>query len=100
MRVTFAYAEPRMRMKSWVAIVAFNAVLAAAIHGLAPAQPRLSDRNDYDYNGRAPLTAFCPNSIYCYRILVPMALELIPADPELRWRAFQLLAHVATGTVV
>jgi hypothetical protein len=89
-----------MPMKTWVTILAFNAVLAAGIQALAPAQPRLTDRNDYDYNGRSPLTAFCPNSIYCYRILVPMGLERIPADPELRWRAFQLLTHVATGSVV
>lgn len=89
-----------MGMKSWVAILIFNAVLAGAIQGLAPAQPKLTDRNDYDYNGRSPLTAFCPNSIYCYRVLVPMALELIPVDPEQRWRAFQLLSHIATGTIV
>lgn len=75
-------------------------VLAALVQAGAPAQPRLSDRNDYEYNGREPLTAYCPNSIYCYRILVPMLLERIPADPELRWRALQLLAHAATGTLV
>jgi hypothetical protein len=81
-------------------VLVFNAALAALIQAAAPDQPRLTDRNDYDYNGRQPLTAFCPNSIYCYRILVPMLLELAPIDPELRWRGLQLLAHTATGTLV
>ena len=79
-------------------VLVFNAALAALIQAAAPDQPRLTDRNDYDYNGRQPLTAYCPNSIYCYRILVPMLLERVPIDPELRWRGLQLLAHTATGT--
>ena len=81
-------------------VLAFNAALAALIQAAAPDQPRLTDRNDYDYNGRQPLTAHCPNSIYCYRILVPMLLERVPIDPDRRWRGLQFLAHTATGTLV
>jgi hypothetical protein len=90
----------RTPLRIWLLLVVLNAALAAMVQAAAPDQPRLSDRNDYEYNGRQPLTAFCPNSIYCYRILVPMLLERIPIDPELRWRGLQLLAHTATGTLV
>lgn len=71
-----------------------------AIQAAAPAQPERTDRNDYDYNGTQPLTAYCPNSIYCYRILVPMLLERLPIEPERRWRTLQWLAHTVTGSVV
>lgn len=90
----------RTGFRTWVAIIIVNVALAALVQAGAPAQPRLTDRNDYDYNGRQPFTAFCPNSLYCYRVLVPMLLERIPADPEVRWRTLQLLAHVATGSIV
>lgn len=89
-----------LRMRRLVGIVLFNALLAAAIQALAPDQPRMTDRNDYEYTGRQPLAANCPNSIYCYRILVPLLLEQVPMDPERRWRGLQWLAHTATGSVV
>ena len=88
-----------VQMRRLATIVLFNAVLAAAIQALAPAQPRLSDRAEYEYSGRHGLAPDCPNSIYCYRILVPMLLERMPGDPEQRWRALQWLAHTATGTI-
>src|SRR5204862_3307146 len=77
----------------------FNAALTAAIAGAAPRQPVLTDRNDYEYNFTRWLTAYCPNSIVCYRILVPVLLELVPMESGPRWRAYQWLAHTATGTV-
>jgi hypothetical protein len=70
------------------------------VRGAAPDQPLLTDRNDYDYNGREPLTAYCPNTVYCYRILVPMLLERVAIDPELRWKTTQVMANTATGTIV
>ena len=88
------------RMRRLVVIVLFNAVLAAAMQALAPAQPRMTDRNDYEYTGRHPLDANCPNTIYCYRILVPVLLEQVPMDPERRWRGLQWLAHSTTGALV
>jgi hypothetical protein len=36
----------------------------------------------------------------CYRILVPVLLDFVPMDAEPRWRAYQWLAHTATGTLV
>lgn len=81
-------------------LLAFNAGLAVAIQTAAPPQPHLTDRNDYDYNSTQPLTAYCPNTIYCYRILVPMVLNRIPADSETRWRTLQWVAHTATGALV
>lgn len=89
-----------MRLRTWATILFFNLALAATMQGLAPAQPRLSDRNDYEYTGRQPFAPNCPNTIYCYRILVPTLLERIPIDPERRWRGFQLLSHTMTGSVV
>ena len=89
-----------LRMRRLAGIVLFNAVLGAAMQALAPDQPRMTDRNDYEYTGRQPLAANCPNTIYCYRILVPMLLERVPMDPERRWRGLQWLAHTATGSVV
>jgi hypothetical protein len=50
-----------------IVIVLFNALLVTAVQLAAPAQPKMTDRNDYEFNGRTPLQAFCPNSIYCYR---------------------------------
>lgn len=97
----FAYPLDVPKLAStWLFVLLFNAVLSAVIAGAAPRQPLMSDRNDYDYNSRSWLTAYCPNSIFCYRILVPVLLEFAPIEPERRWRGYQWLAHTATGTVV
>lgn len=88
------------RVPTWLFVLIFNAMVAAGIAALAPNQPVLSDRNDYDYNAQRWLTAYCPNSIFCYRILVPVLLEFVPMDSEPRWRAYQWLAHTATGALV
>jgi len=80
-------------------VLVFNGALSLLVMTAAPDQPRLSDRNDYEYSGKQPLAPFCPNTIYCYRILVPVALEQIPLDAERRWRGLQWLAHTATGTI-
>jgi hypothetical protein len=88
------------RVSTWLLVLLVNAVLSAAIAGLAPRQPVLSDRNDYEYNGQQWLTAYGPNSIFCYRFLVPVLLEFVPAEPEPRWRAYQWLAHTTTGSVL
>lgn len=89
-----------MPVGRWISALLINAVLAALVAAAAPPAPRLSDRAEYEYTGRHGLEPNCPNSIYCYRVLVPMLLERIPADPEWRWRAHQWLAHTATGTVL
>jgi hypothetical protein len=60
----------------------------------------MSDRNDFEYNSQRWLTAYCPNSIFCYRILVPVLLEFAPMESERRWRVYQWLAHTLTGAVV
>jgi hypothetical protein len=92
--------QPVMTWRSAAAILLFNAALSFLVQAAAPDQPRLTDRNDYEYTGRRPFAPGCPNTIYCYRILVPVALELLPLDPETRWRGAQWLAHTATGTVM
>ena len=85
---------------TWLIVLLFNLVLSAAIAGIAPDQPSLSDRNDYEYNSKRWLTAYCPNTIFCYRILVPVLLEFAPMEAERRWRTYQWLTHTATGSVV
>jgi hypothetical protein len=81
------------------AILFFNAALSFLVQAAAPDQPRLTDRSEYEYSGRSPFAANCPNTIYCYRILVPVLLEQVPLDPEQRWRGMQWLAHTAAGTI-
>ena len=89
-------------MISWrraAAILLFNAALSFVIQMSAPAEPRLSDRSEYEYNSLEPFAPECPKTIYCYRFLVPAVLARVPLDPEVRWRGLQWLAHTATGTV-
>ncbi len=80
--------------------MALNVALSIAVHLAAPPQPKFSDRVYYDHNSVAPLQHGCANTIYCYRVLVPMLLAQIPADPEVRWRTLQWTAQAAAGTVV
>src|SRR5262245_40895815 len=75
-------------------------MLSAAIAGMAPRQPVLPDRSNYEYNFQHWLWAYCPNSIFCYRILVPVLLEFVPMDTEPRWRRYQWLVQTAAGAVV
>lgn len=88
---------PTWRLRALILL--FNGAISFLVLLAAPLQPRLSDRAEYEYTGRHGLAPSCPVTIYCYRILVPVALEQIPLDPEMRWRALQWLAHTATGTV-
>src|SRR4051812_32880921 len=77
-----------------------NAALAGLVAAAAPSQPRLSDRAEYEYTGRHGFDANCPNSIYCYRVLVPMLLERIAVDPDVRWRVHQWVAHTSAGAIL
>lgn len=77
-----------------------NALLAAAVQSLAPAQPGLSDREEYEWVGRHALEPDCPYSVYCYRILVPAVLESIPIEPDARWRWFRWSATAVAGSIV
>ncbi len=76
-----------------------NAALALLVQTMAPRAPRNSDREAYEYVGTHPLAAGCGWSIYCYRILVPVALERLPIDRELRWRAAQVLGTATAGAL-
>lgn len=88
------------RVPRWLGVLLLNAALSAAIAGAAPGQPVLSDRNDYEYNFTHWVTALCPNSVFCYRILVPILLHAVPMDAEPKWRAYQWVAHTTTGSIV
>ena len=81
-------------------IGALNLALAFAIHQLAPGEPRLSDREAYDYIGQAPFAPNCPFSIYCYRPLAPTLVHNLPFDPGTSWRAYQVLSNAAAGSVI
>ena len=82
-----------------VALVLFNAVLSGLVNAGAPAQPARSDRAQYDFNTDHPFSADCNNSLYCFRVLDPLVLGLIPAESESRWRAQQWLGHTVAGTL-
>ena len=56
-------------------LVIIDVGLALFVHLTAPDAPRNTDRKEYEYVGRHGLSANCPVSIYCYRVLVPVALE-------------------------
>jgi hypothetical protein len=88
------------QVRTLLGVVLLNAALSAFIASTAPAQPVLSDRNDFEYNEKRWMTALCPNTVFCYRVLVPVLLSHIPIESERRWRAYQWLAHTATGSIV
>jgi hypothetical protein len=88
----------RAARDAW-AIVALNLSLAWLVHVAAPDRPRNQDRAAYEYVGQHGFAANCPVSIYCYRVLVPMALERIPMDSEPRWRWYQVAATAAAGSM-
>jgi len=85
----------------WSSIVALNLILAVAAAVAAPSDiGTTADRLGYEYVGAHPLAPNCPHNIYCYRVLVPAALEQIPLPPPVRWRAFAVTANAATGVLL
>ena len=60
----------------------------------------MSDREAYDYVGHAPFAPNCPFSIYCYRVLVPTVVHSLPLDPDIGWRAYQIVSNAAAGSVI
>jgi hypothetical protein len=90
---------PRVIRRRAAALLLLNAALALLVHASAPAAPKNSDRGAYEDVGRHPLATGCGWQIYCYRVLVPAALEAIPIDSETRWRGYQVTATAAAGWV-
>ena len=80
-------------------LLLFNAALAGLIQAGAPDEPARSDRAHYDFNTDHPFSAECNNSLYCFRVLDPWLLGLIPAESEARWRGQQWLGHTVAGTL-
>lgn len=89
-------APPARRL----ALVALNLALAVTFFLLAPVEPKLSDRDAYDYVGQAPFAPNCPFSIYCYRPLAPVLVHNLPIDPDPGWRVYQVLSNAAAGSVI
>ena len=83
---------------AWIG--ALNLALAVTFFLLAPVEPKLSDRDAYDYVGQAPFAPNCPFSIYCYRPLAPTLVHNLPVDPDTGWRAYQVLSNAAAGSVI
>ena len=87
--------------RAWLSIVALNTVLALAVLALAPAQPgTTADRVGYEYVAQHGLAPDCPHTIFCYRVLVPLALDALPGPEVARWRVFACLANIATGVLL
>jgi hypothetical protein len=80
-------------------VILLNVTLAGLVHNAAPAAPRHSDRQAYEWVGAHAFEPGCGWSIYCYRVVVPVVLEQIAVDPETRWRWYQAIATAAAGTV-
>src|SRR3954447_8146954 len=83
-----------------LALILLNLGLAAVIQFSAPPAPRNSDREAYEYVGQHGLERNCGWSIYCYRVLAPMALERVPIDAERRWRLYQIGATATAGALI
>lgn len=83
---------------AWIA--ALNLALAVTLSTLSPAEPKLNDRQAYDYVGRSPFSPNCPFSIYCYRVLAPAVVQRLPFDPDRNWRAYQITANAAASTIL
>jgi hypothetical protein len=84
-----------------VSIVAVNLVLAIAAATAAPSSiGTTADRLGYEYVGANPLAPNCPHNIFCYRVLVPAALEHLPLPTEVRWRAFAVAANAVAGVLI
>lgn len=84
----------------WCLVLALNAVLAGAVQVAAPPEPARSDRQEYEYAGMHGLEPNCGWSVYCYRLLVPVALESIPMDPARRWRVFRVASTTVAGALI
>jgi hypothetical protein len=89
----------RNRLRNVSGLVVLNASLALLVHHSAPGAPRNTDRQEYEYVGQHGFEPDCRWSIYCYRVLVPLALERIPINPEQRWRWYQATATAAAGSI-
>ncbi len=84
-----------------LAIVALNLALASAAAFVAPSDiGTTTDRLGYEYVGAHPLAPNCAHNIFCYRVLVPVALEQVPLPPAVRWRAFAVTANAITGMLL
>lgn len=89
-------------VRQWTLWILLNGVLAFGVQASAPPEPLLSDRDKYEYAGANPLAPDCPPlfTLYCYRVLVPAALELVPVESDVRWRVHRWLAITAAGTII
>lgn len=93
----------RAGWRVWPAILLLNAALALGAAVLAPGEANVghtTDRAGYEYVAAHPLAAACPHSIYCYRVLVPVALDALPVTPVWRWRGFAVIANALTGLTI
>ena len=70
------------------------------MHLLAPAEPKLNDRDAYDYVAAHPFAPSCPFSIYCYRPLAPVVVHQLPFEPDTNWRVYQVASNTVAGTVI
>ncbi len=85
----------------WLSVCVVNLALACAVGVLAPREiGTTADRTGYEFVEAHPLAANCPHSIFCYRVLVPGALEHIPSPDVVRWRAFAIGANTLTGVLL
>jgi hypothetical protein len=81
-----------------IALVILNLALAGFVHLAPPAgSPHDSDRAAYDFVGAHPFAPNCGWSIYCYRILVPVALQPLSPFGERRYRWMQLAGTASAG---
>jgi hypothetical protein len=85
----------------WLSVCVVNLALACAAGVLAPREiGTTADRTGYEYVEAHPLAPNCPHSIFCYRVLVPAALDHVHAPEVVRWRGFAIAANTLTGVLL
>lgn len=85
--------------RHWLVILLANFALAGILRSGVPEQPAFSDSDAYNYVARHGLGPDCGFSVYCYRVLVPMALAQLPGQPEARWRTAGFISVSLAGFV-
>lgn len=88
-----------LRWRHWLVVLSTNVALAGVLRAGVPGPPVNSDFDAYHYVGEHGLEPGCPYSLYCHRVLVPVALAQLPGSPDTRWRTSGLILVSLAGFV-
>jgi hypothetical protein len=85
----------------WIAVCVLNLALASVLVALAPSQVgTTADRQGYEHVAQHGLAPDCPHLMFCYRVVLPIALAHVPLPEVTAWRAFTVVANATTGSLL